>query len=72
MSDLITHLRSFNRKERFILLQEALGADEGDTGSHPRALAPDTTALPHQASRAQPESSPRARAHDRILIHLRP
>ena len=27
MSDLITHLRSFNRKERFILLQEALGAD---------------------------------------------
>ncbi len=26
MSDLITHLRSFNRKERFILLREALGA----------------------------------------------
>ena len=25
MSDLITHLRSFNRKERFILLHEALG-----------------------------------------------
>ena len=27
MSHLITHLRSFNRKERFILLHEALGAD---------------------------------------------
>ena len=27
MSDLITHLRSFNRKERFILLREALGTD---------------------------------------------
>ena len=27
MSDLIRHLRSFNKKERFILLQEALGAD---------------------------------------------
>ncbi len=26
MSDLITHLRSFNRKERFILLRESLGA----------------------------------------------
>ena len=25
MSDLITHLRSFNRKERFILLQQSLG-----------------------------------------------
>ena len=27
MSDLIDHLRSFNRKERFILLREALGRD---------------------------------------------
>ena len=27
MSELITHLQSFNRKERFILLREALGAD---------------------------------------------
>ena len=27
MSNLITHLRSFNRKERFILLREALGTD---------------------------------------------
>ena len=27
MSDLIKHLRSFNRKERFILLREALGTD---------------------------------------------
>ena len=27
MSDLIDHLRSFNRKERFILLREALGED---------------------------------------------
>ena len=27
MSDLIEHLRSFNRKERFILLREALGSD---------------------------------------------
>lgn len=27
MSDLIKHLRSFNRKERFILLQAALGTD---------------------------------------------
>ena len=27
MSDLIEHLRSFNRKERFILLREALGTD---------------------------------------------
>ena len=27
MSDLIEHLRSFNRKERFILLREALGGD---------------------------------------------
>ena len=32
MSDLIEHLRSFNRKERFILLREALGGDRlGDT-----------------------------------------
>ncbi len=32
MSDLIEHLRSFNRKERFILLCEALGSDTlGDT-----------------------------------------
>ena len=27
MSDLIHHLRSFNRKERFILLSDALGRD---------------------------------------------
>ncbi|MYD65331.1 MAG: hypothetical protein F4X26_05020 [Chloroflexi bacterium] len=27
MSDLVSHLRSFNRKERFILLSEALGRD---------------------------------------------
>ena len=27
MSDLVEHLRSFNRKERFILLREALGRD---------------------------------------------
>ena len=27
MSALIEHLRSFNRKERFILLREALGSD---------------------------------------------